>query len=68
MWMALLWWIVDDHTVENRVMRIKPSTERRPHHHRNSIQSDAFALAAPILGIGKSMFKTYKPINAQAEY
>jgi hypothetical protein len=31
----LLWWIFDNHTVEARHRRIKPSTERRPHHHRN---------------------------------
>lgn len=34
-WMVLPWWIFDNHTVEARHRRIKVSTERRPHHHRN---------------------------------
>jgi hypothetical protein len=35
MWMVLPWWTFDSHTVENRHSRIKPPSERRPHHHRN---------------------------------
>jgi hypothetical protein len=34
MWMALPWWTFDSHTVEDRNIRIKPPSERRPHHHR----------------------------------
>jgi hypothetical protein len=30
------WWTFDSHTVEKRPSRIKPPSERRPHHHRNS--------------------------------
>jgi len=33
--MVLLRWIFDNHTVEARLRRLKSSTERRPHHHRN---------------------------------
>lgn len=46
MWMALPWWIFDNHTVEVRHSRIKPSTERRPHHHRNSVRKVCFLTAA----------------------
>jgi hypothetical protein len=33
--MVLLGWFLNEHTVEFGSLRIKPATERRPHHHRN---------------------------------